>query len=210
MKKSVKAVIFDFGNVITLPPIQTNIKRMQVACNLSAERFENEYRKNRPDFDRGKIDGREFWSRILKAGKVRPASEKLKSLIDEDIKAWTRINYPIITWAKSLRQNGYKTAILSNMPKDIGEHIIENFSWIKEFDVIVFSCDVGIIKPEFMIYQFCLKELGLLSGDTLFIDDSYDNVKAAEQIGINGLVFQSLEETARVLNNNYDVPVLMT
>ena len=178
---------------------------MEEICNLPSASFEKAYRKHRPDFDRGLINGKIYWSKILEAGDIKPDDEKIQTLIQEDINAWTRINYRIVQWARRIKEVGYKTAILSNMPGDLLVHI-KKFRWIADFDVLAFSCDLGLIKPELSIYRYCLRKLEIESKDSLFIDDSYENTKAAEQLGINVLVYRSLEKASEELKVSYDLP----
>ncbi len=206
MRKSLKAVIFDYGNVLSFPPLPENFRRMQEICNLPLTSFEKVYRKYRTDFDRGVIDGKIYWSRILKAGNIEPDEEKIQILIREDINAWTRIDYRIVQWARRIGESGYKTAILSNMPGDILVHIKKMFSWIADFNVHAFSCDLGFVKPGLPIYRYCLQKLKIQPKESLFIDDSYENIAAAKQLGMNALVYRSLEEALNKLKVIYELP----
>ncbi|UCG30019.1 MAG: HAD family hydrolase [candidate division WOR-3 bacterium] len=53
------------------------------------------------------------------------------------------------------------------------------------FDSVVFSCDVGFVKPEKEIYMKCLDELGVLPGETLYVGDGGSNeLKGAKEIGM--------------------------
>ena len=92
------------------------------------------------------------------------------------------------------------------MPQDILIYINEKFSWLEDFDVLVFSCQVGMIKPKPGIYEYCLQTLALKAGEVLFLDGSRENVRAAARIGINTLLFQSLEQTVRTLARRYLLP----
>ena len=210
MSIKLKAIIFDFGNVLSLPPSRSNLDRIQELCNLHGETFETEYRKNRPDYDRGTIDGKEYWERILRTGGAEASPDTINALISEDIKSWSRVNNTVLKWAKNLRQYGYSTAILSNMPKDMLDYINSHFDWLKEFTVRVFSCEQGMNKPEPPIYRHCLQELGVDFKDSLFMDDSPDNIEAALKLGINGIVFRSIEESSALLSGRYSLPAIQT
>jgi hypothetical protein len=52
------------------------------------------------------------------------------------------------------------------------------------FDAVVVSCEVGIVKPNPMIYQTCLSRLGGQPNDALFVDDRPENIEAAARLGI--------------------------
>lgn len=51
------------------------------------------------------------------------------------------------------------------------------------------SFDLGLLKPDERIFQTVAERLGADYGELLFIDDKEVNVKAAEGLGINGIVY---------------------
>ena len=53
------------------------------------------------------------------------------------------------------------------------------------------SGQVGMIKPQPEIYRHLLEVHGLKSGETIFIDDRQENVDAATNEGIHGLLFHN-------------------
>jgi putative hydrolase of the HAD superfamily len=82
-----------------------------------------------------------------------------------------------------LRQTGYKLGLVSNA--DAGEIHGWATSPIRMFfDSTVFSCNVGMMKPEPQIFHYCLGELQLQPQDCLFVGDGgADELKAARQLG---------------------------
>ena len=207
MKKIIKAVIFDFGGVLSLQPDERKIQELCETCNLDRKRFEQVYRKNRHDFDRGTLTAAEYWSEILQAGGVQ-SSSTAETCFHRDIELWTVINKQVLEWFRLLKREGYTTAVLSNMPREILDHIVSMYSWIFEFDIRVFSCDHGLVKPEPQIYQTCLKALKVTPEEALFIDDYRENTEAAERLGLNVLTFQSMEKAGEILEQRYGLPIL--
>jgi len=55
------------------------------------------------------------------------------------------------------------------------------------FEKAYLSCRLGMIKPSPEIFELVLKENGLNPEETVFIDDSPKNCKAAESVGIQAL-----------------------
>lgn len=47
-----------------------------------------------------------------------------------------------------------------------------------------YSHEINRRKPDSTTYQFLLEDAGLVPGETLFIDDSYTNLPAAQELGI--------------------------
>ncbi len=67
------------------------------------------------------------------------------------------------------------------------------------FDVKVFSCIEGVIKPDRKIYEITLKKLGVKPEEVVFVDDKEENVKAAQDIGINTILFKNSEQFKKEL-----------
>ncbi len=184
-------------------------KTMREICGLPSEVFFLLYYRDRSELDRGTLSYAEYWSRIMSEGGARPSKETLERLIREDTLAWIRINPRVVAWSRELRAAGFKTAILSNMHADPLEAMNASleYGWIADFDAAVFSCRIGIVKPEPGIYLKCLEALGAEAGECIFIDDSPKNVAAALELGMKGIVFRSEEETARQVSRLSSVPV---
>jgi len=68
------------------------------------------------------------------------------------------------------------------------------FGWIHRFDVLVWSYQLGIVKPDPAIYRHTLSELGTRPDETLFIDDKRPNVEAAWALGIQAIEYSSVED----------------
>lgn len=94
---------------------------------------------------------------------------------------------------KSLKDAGYRTAVLSNTNEIHWQKAIRDFFTIDGmtvddyFDDIFLSCDMGLVKPDADIYRKVIEGLQCQPGDVLFIDDSAKNCAAAEALGINTL-----------------------
>ena len=62
------------------------------------------------------------------------------------------------------------------------------------FDVMVISAEVGLTKPNAPIYQRLLAELALPAAQCFFMDDNLVNVTAAQALGIEAVLFTSVEQ----------------
>jgi putative hydrolase of the HAD superfamily len=110
-----------------------------------------------------------------------------------DARLWTTQNLAMLAWQQQLKQRGLLTAILSNMGDTVLASIEREYAWIQDFDVLVWSYQLRIAKPDPAIYNFVLKELGTLPGETLFLDDRLVNVDAARALGIQALQFSTVD-----------------
>ena len=75
------------------------------------------------------------------------------------------------------------------------------------FEHLIYSCDYGSIKPELAIYRNCLELLKAAPQDILYLDDRAENVEAAARLGINSVLFDTVEKTASRVESRFDIPV---
>lgn len=90
----------------------------------------------------------------------------------------------IIDLIMFLKEKGYKLYILSNMTR----HFIKQaykFPILKEFDGIVYSAPIKMIKPNPNIYEYLLNNYNLKGEECLFIDDTEKNLAGAARFNIN-------------------------
>jgi putative hydrolase of the HAD superfamily len=209
MNTRITTVILDFGGVLGLPQDPARVAAMAAICRLPRERFLQEYRPDRLELDRGTLSTDAYWSRILSVGRVAPTRENLDRLEREDALSWTRVNRAVVSWARELRTAGFRTAILSNMPREklAFFRASNEFAWIDEFDAVFFSCEYGLVKPEREFYALCLSRLGVRPAECLFLDDVASNAEAARSAGINTLVFRTAPEAAAEIERRWGLPV---
>ena len=112
---------------------------------------------------------------------------------------WMRVNPSMLALARAIKAHGAKIAILSNMPTDLLGHIRAGFDWLDDFDVQIWSCEHGCIKPHAKIYELCLAALGCEPVRTVFFDDRPVNVESAQQLGMEAHVFTSPEQAWAVV-----------
>jgi putative hydrolase of the HAD superfamily len=209
LESRITTVIFDFGGVLGLPQDPERVASMAGLCGVSVKRFLELYPHDRLELDRGALGADEYWGRFLKAGNLAPTAELIARIEREDSLGWTRVNRAMIAWAGELRQAGYRTAILSNMPPEKLTFMREDgrFGWIADFSPALFSCDVRMVKPEPAFYELCLAQLGAAAGACVFIDDAAVNVAGAVAMGIDALLFRTAAEAAPELARRWGLPV---
>lgn len=188
---ALRAVVFDYGIVLTGPPDTEAWANLLRITGLPQERFEPLYWANRPALDEGKLTGIVYWQKfLLEAGLPLDHAEELSRW---DARLWTVQNPVMVAWQLAVKERGLLTAILSNLSDNVLESIEREFDWIHRFDVLVWSCQLGIVKPNAAIYRYTLSKLGTLPGETLFIDDKRPNVEAARVLGIQAIEYSSVE-----------------
>jgi epoxide hydrolase-like predicted phosphatase len=142
-------------------------------------------------WDLGEIDDDTYYTFLLK--ELNMPMEK-KSILEKFVLDDFYIDQEMLTYIKKI-QKSFTTVLLTNFPAHV--HDFMKTDWIVDgaFDHIIASCDVKLIKPDPAIYTLTLARIGCMAEESVFIDDREINVKAAEKLGINGIVYQSLSQT---------------
>jgi putative hydrolase of the HAD superfamily len=186
-----KAVIFDYGKVLSLPPTQEQWQTLIQCFGTSQEEFQQVYWRNRDGIDRGTLDIITYWKKAGEdCGRQISEAEALE-LIEHDNRQWTNVSPEMLALARDLRAAGYQTAILSNMERRMLGVMREKLDWLGEFDVQMYSCEIGMVKPDAEIYLECCRRLGCRPEEVLFLDDKKVNTEGAKSIGMQSYVFAS-------------------
>src|SRR6202030_376378 len=206
-KRSVRAVVFDYGNVLCLEQTLEDMKGMALVCGIPHERFSELYWKLRPPYDRGDIDGPAYWTAVVRQQELGLSRDQIARLIKLDSESITRLNQGAVQWAKLLHHEGFPLTLLSNMPLELSRHVTRSFPSLSTFEYLIYACDHGSIKPEPAIYRNCLELLKVDPQDVLYLDDRAENVEAAAGLGINSVLFDTVEKTASRVERRFDIPV---
>ena len=193
----VKSVIFDYGGVICLLPTQEKVAELAGLAGLSVEAFLKWFWYHRLSYDRGDLDDRMYW-KAISAGVGHPEynADQIATFVEKDCGFWAVMDPPMLAWNRTLREAGFKTAILSNMPEAMGIYLRQHTDLFDHFDHVTLSYEVRSAKPESKIYRSCLAGLGLRAGDALFLDDKEPNVHAAQATGLHSIIYTNRAKLA--------------
>ena len=187
-----RAVIFDYGMVLSGPPDSTIQARLIQLSGLSPALAESLYWKHRRYYDQGILSGLEYWRTIFNEAGVDKSAEQIAELAALDARMWTTYAPALVHWQAQLKQAGIQTAILSNIGDLVKESIVGTFPWVQNFDVLVWSYQLRLLKPDPAIFHYALKQLGVEPAQALFIDDIEENVVAAKAMGIETVLYQGI------------------
>jgi len=188
-----RAVVFDYGMVLTGPPDPEAHAALLRITGLTLARFESLYWANRPAYDEGKLTGLAFWQKLVRDAGLALGPEKIEELNQLDARMWTTENPAMLAWQLALKQRGLLTAILSNMGDNVLASVEREFDWIHRFDALVWSFQLHMAKPAPAIYRYALQELGVSPEEALFLDDKPVNVEAARALGMKAIQFSTVE-----------------
>ena len=191
---SVRAVIFDFGNVICFPVAPEKIGRAAADCGLPVEQFWNAFWVPRLDYDAGLMEPEEYWNAVAAAAGTHFDPSLLPTLIHHEVEFWNEFDARVLAWIKSLRASGIRTGLLSNLPRVLGEGLRAAPGFLEHFDHVTFSYELRIVKPAAAIYHHAVDGLHVAPADALFIDDKQVNVDGALAVGLQAKLFTTWEE----------------
>ena len=194
------AVVFDYGRVLSQSPTLSELEDFAALVGVSEPPFFELYSNTRDEYDCGRIDCQQHWQRFADAAGISFAADQVQRIVEFENRLWLRANPRTLELAHDIRIHGVRTAILSNMPPDLLDGLRRNFGCLDNFEVQIWSCEHGIIKPDPAIYQLCLKQLNCEPRRVLFFDDRPRNVEAAQASGMEAYVFESSEHAAAIVN----------
>ena len=189
--KKYSAVVFDLGQVLI--PFDYNIFIREVNKHKEGlgEEFVRRYNQNyhiHRDFERGKISEKDFIAQMLEWLEHKITAEQF-------IRYWSSIfslNTEVISLLPKLKEK-YKLYLLSNTNSIHQKYGYQHYDFLRIFDKLFLSHEVGYVKPEEGIYRAVENFSGLPSEEHIFIDDIAEYVEAAKQLGWDGIQFTGYE-----------------
>ena len=106
---------------------------------------------------------------------------------------------PTVKILERLHHNGHELYGLSNWSAEKFAIIKGRFSFLSYFKDIVVSGEVGLIKPDPRIYDLFLGRVCRNAEDCLFIDDSQENIAAADALGFYTAFFKEAGQLEKQL-----------
>ncbi len=184
----IRAVLFDIGGVLLRTEDQAPRRKWERRFGLP-ERGLAEIVFNNPASRRasvGQATPGEVWAEVVRQLSLTPAD--LQDLQADFWKGdvWDET---LLDFIRALRPR-FKTGIISNAWADAREHVKAHVNG-GAFDVILFSGEEGIEKPDPEIYQRALARLNAAPAEAVFVDDAPENVEAACALGMRGVRFTS-------------------
>jgi len=190
---NIKAVVFDYGNVISLPQDPKVMGELSGRVGVERDRFESALWSLRGDYDRGIISAKEYFKIVLSSLAVFMDEKNIEELIEIDTNSWKNINPETEALMKELKAAGYLVGILSNMPRDFLAWAKKNIPVFSLPHFGLFSCDVNLIKPEEAIYRKLLSMIGVEAAELVFFDDKAENIAGAMAVGMEAILWENAE-----------------
>ena len=92
-----------------------------------------------------------------------------------------------------------KTISINNEPKELNEYRIKQYKLHDFFDAFVSSCEVGMRKPDPVIFRLALGIAQAQPDECLYFDDRIMLVEAAKKVGIHAYHHKDLKSTREII-----------
>jgi putative hydrolase of the HAD superfamily len=191
---NIRGVVFDYGNVLSLPAIGGEHETIARISGLKPDVLDLHYWNHRRAYDAGDLDGSAFWNVVARDAATSFTAETISQLIHHDIRMWTGLNPTMVDWALRLHRSGIRVGVLSNIGEELVVAMEEQFDWLHELNHNVWSCRVRLTKPDPAIYKIHPRHFGLTPAEILFLDDREENVTAARSVGYQAIVFRDVQQ----------------
>jgi len=186
---TIKAVAFDIGGVLEVTP-PTGIdeeweRRLGLDPGELAARLDGVFEPAAV----GAVTEAELHRQVGEAlGVGRDLVEEMMADLWEEYLG--TLNVELFEFAAGLRP-AYRTGIISNSSVGAREREQERYRMAELTDVLIYSHEVGITKPDPRIYRLAWQRLGVQPNEMIFVDDLPQNVAAARDLGIHAILFTS-------------------
>ena len=205
-ERAVRAVISDFGGVLTSPLFES-FAAWQRQSGLSFEALGGAMARAAEssgihplyELEKGTISEAEFL-RMLEA-ELEPgvSLSGMRDVYFEHLHP----NRPMIEFMQSLRGRGLRMALLTNNVREWEPQWRAKLPEIDEiFEVVVDSAFVGMRKPDPEIYELTLERLGgVAAEECVFVDDVDVNCETARSLGMRAVHYLDADEAIAEIEN---------
>lgn len=178
----IKAIFFDFFGVISI-----------AHCQLFFETAIPNYHKRRREFE--ELERQHDLGLITTDQYLRELSKATGLTVEQclgQMRSQRVTNEPLLNYIKDQLKPNYKIGMISNAGGDIKEYIDKKYWSI--FDTVVISCEVGVIKPDLLIFEIACQRLNVAPSQAVMVDDMQLNCDGAKTAGMVPILYTTLQD----------------
>jgi FMN phosphatase YigB (HAD superfamily) len=190
---TIEAVVFDIGGVLERTPETGWRERWSARLGLARAEFDARLAPIGRAGSLGEISLEEVQRRIAAAYGLDATA--LAGLMDDLWREYLgTLDEPVAEYFASLRgarggRGPIRTGILSNSFAGAREREQAAYGFEQMCDVIVYSHEEGVLKPEPRSYALVCERLGVAPARAVFVDNVAANVDGARAVGMHGILF---------------------
>ena len=188
--KRIRAIVVDFGGVLIDWNPRYLYRKLFPGDEPAMERFLTEI--GFAEWNRQQDAGRAFSIAVTELVKQFPRYADLIQAYDE---RWEEsIAGPLqetVDLLLPLKEAGFELHGLSNWSSEKFAAVRIKYPFFQLFETILLSGDVKLVKPDPRIFRALLDRINRPASECLFIDDSEENITAAQTLGFEAIRFES-------------------
>ncbi len=186
-----KALLFDFGGVLAEEGFREGLKAIGKKNGLDPNRFFT--LADALIFESGYLTGRaaetEYWNKLRERAGITGSNEELR---EELLKRFV-LRPGMIAAVDRLKSRGFLVAMLSDQTNWLDELDRETLL-SRHFDKVFNSFKLHKSKRDASIFQDVCSDLGVKTGEALFIDDNINHIRRAEGAGLQTIHFTTFDD----------------
>lgn len=189
---AIKALIFDFGNVIGFFSHRKATERLAAHSPvpvdvLHAQIFGGELEDS---YERGRITTAQFLAQVRQLGRLTCSDDFLRHSLEDMF--WP--NESLCALIPTFKPK-YRLVLASNTNELHSDFFLPRFAdTLRHFDEMVLSHKIGARKPSAEFFAHCQKQAGCTPSECLFLDDLEANVAGARAFGWQGIVYRASDD----------------
>ncbi|MFC4906385.1 HAD family hydrolase [Actinomadura gamaensis] len=184
-----QTIVFDLYGVIARTQTEAAKKHIEELAGVAGTPFWTAYWDCRPAYDAGQPSAA-YWANV--ADRLDTRFPDVPALIEADLASWTGVDDRMVALVSELADQGRTLGLLSNIIADLVPRFeAKHGDWLSRFAERVYSCQIGVAKPDPRAYEICAARLSVHPSDVIFFDDNARNVEAARQAGMTAELFTS-------------------
>ena len=189
---TIRAIVFDIGGVLEITPQTGWAEKWEARLHLRPGELDERLIDVWRDGSYGTIAEEDVEKRI---GELMGIDQGQIEALMADL--WEEylgeLNVELTAYFASLRPR-YQTALLSNSFAGARSREQERYHFAEICDLLIYSHEVGIAKPERRIFELTCERLGVQPAEMIFLDNVEPNVAAARECGIQAILFRETKE----------------
>jgi epoxide hydrolase-like predicted phosphatase len=146
----------------------------------------------------GRISYQAYWKGVAE---LLYTSPDVIPELRRDFFSGDRLNYKLVDYIRELRKHDIQIALLCNATAHLKKRL-EEFGVQDIFDHVLISAEIGVMKPDPTAFRVALQALGTAPQETIYVDDSYINVRAAQSVNLDTILFRPDTDLRSVLSDH--------
>ncbi|BCN30761.1 HAD family hydrolase [Anaeromicropila herbilytica] len=195
----IKAIFFDLFFTLICPQYNEEANENDI-LKITAEEWEHYAEKDELYMERalGKIkDEKQIIVKIIDSMPYKVSEQQVLEILtlrqNRMKNALCKVDETILHTLKEIHDKGIKICLISNAD------VIDSKYWSESpladyFDEVIFSCDVGMMKPDASIYEYAIRKVNVAADESLFVGDGgFDELAGAKRVGMKAVFTEYLD-----------------